>query len=151
MKCYTYAAGKTTTGVSHLGQTKKTCALKLNIPRDWDADQILADIQSKKYADILLYCACDVVDGDSLSSVFPEDCFLIYCPDITIMDNHNNSCYEVLVNAAGAYYVLFSDSMLVDTDKSVAIINEGGKPKISNSPTVQDDVLTDTGDFPILL
>lgn len=152
MKCYTYVSGRTTAGINHNGGTKKTCAIKLNIPYDWDADRFMANIQHKESADIFLYCVSEIVEGDSLSSVFPENCFLIHCPELTDISNYNCSCFEITINESGAYYVLFENSILKDTTTSSYIINENGKPKIvSSNPTVEGLTSNDTAQFSILL
>ena len=139
MKCYTYLSGKLTAGINHNGETKKTCAIKINIPYDWDADSFMANIQQKIYADIFLYCVSEIVDGHSVSSVFPENCFLLHCPELVNMDNLNCSCLEIAINESGAYYVLFENSSLKDTATGSCIINDSGKPKITaDSPAVED-------------
>lgn len=135
MKCFTYNKNKITAGVlSTDSKTElKTCALSINMPADWDIETFLDLIKSKEYCDILLYCNVKISEGDSNSSVFPEDCILLYCTDkATDITNIENSCLEIRTEGTDVCYVLFNNSILFDVESSKYIINNKGSAVITN-------------------
>jgi hypothetical protein len=152
MNCFTYADGRTATGINLQGKNQKTCAIQLNIPGDWPNDKFIQSIRERKRTDILLHAYAEIVEGDTKSSVFPEGCIMVHCKDVLHLKNYDNSCLEVLVNSLGGYYVLFNRSALLDTTTGKYITNADGKPKLSDTePWVIQPSDDDSADFVISL
>lgn len=136
MRCFTYNKNKIASGVlsTDFKTNLKTCALSINMPADWDVETFLELIKSKEYCDILLYCNVKITEGDSNSSVFPEDCILLYCMNKAMyITNIENSCLEIRTEGTDICYVLFNDSALFDAETSKYIINDNGSAIITNT------------------
>lgn len=150
MNCYTYTAGEPLPGFSLNGINQRTCAFTLHIPYDWDVDELLNRLKNHSQADILLYSCVEVCEGNSVSSVFPENCIMVACEDIFSLKNQDNSCLEVLANADCVAYILFDGSELYDTEKGKYIRNADGVLEI-NDQSKRAETIEDTDDSIILL
>lgn len=154
MRCYTRSSGKTTTGIVINGKNQKTCAINLNIPYDWDDVGYIQHLRDKSLADILLYGCTELVNGDSCSSVFPEDCVLIRFMDISDVENINNSCMELNLSAESVDLILYEDSCLFDESTKTYLINSKGKIVEQSEPPNRGSQMLEienNGDFEISL
>lgn len=126
MNCYTYTNGETLPGFSLNGENQKTCAFTLKIPYDWDADELINRLRYRSHADILLYSCVGICKGNTVSSVFPDNCVAIFSSEIFTLNNHNASSLEVLADEAQIVYVLFDGSELYDSSTGKYIYNNNG-------------------------
>ena len=150
MNCYTYTNGETLPGFTSNGINQKTCAFTLKIPYDWDADEIISRLKNRSHADILLYSCVDICQGNSVSSVFPENCIAICSPEIFTLENYDDSCLEVTADADRVIYILFEDSELFDSATDKYICNAGGVPELSDC-SKRAEVIRETDDSIIML
>lgn len=150
MNCYTYTDGETLPGFNLNGENQKTCAFTLNVPYDWDVDELIARLKNHSQADILLYSCVEVCKGDSVSSVFPENCIMITSSDIFSLNNHDNSCLEVIADADRVVYVLFDGSELYDTETGKYIRNSNGTPEVLDRSKLAE-TFEDTDDHIIMI
>lgn len=132
MKCYTYTNGETLSGIQDAnGENQNTCAITINAPLDWDVDELVMRIQNKSQSDILLYCCATLTEGDSVSSVFPDDCVLLRCTDPLHIENCDNSCLEVRATVDVLDLVLFNQSSVLDEATRTLITNHEGELQLS--------------------
>lgn len=150
MNCFTYAAGETLPGFDLNGTNQKTCAFTLKIPYDWDADEIIKRLREHSHADILLYSCVSVVEGNSVSSVFPENCIAVFSPEIFSLTNYDDSCLEVLATAEQVVYVLFDNSELYDTATGKYLHNTDGELELLDTSR-RAETIRDTDDSLLML
>ena len=150
MNCFTYATGENLPGVDLNGSNQKTCAFTLKIPYDWDADELINRLRNHSHADILLYSCVEVVEGNSLSSVFPESCIAVFSPEIFTLTNHDDSCLEVIADADRIVYVLFDGSELYDESTCKYLRNENGSLEI-NDASKRAETFSETDDSILML
>lgn len=150
MKCFTYTHGETLPGFNLNGVNQKTCAFTLKIPYDWDTDELIDRLRNHSQADILLYSCVEVCEGDSVSSVFPENCLAVMSDELFTLDNYEDSCLEVCADDAGLTFVLFDGSELYDSATGKYIRNDDGVLSIQDT-SKRVEVINETDDSIILL
>jgi hypothetical protein len=150
MNCFTYTNGETLPGFSLNGENQKTCAFTLNIPYDWDADELINRLKNYSQADILLYSCVQICEGNSVSSVFPENCVMLASGDIFSLVNYDASCLEVLAEADRIVYIMFNNSELYDTESGKYIRNNDGTLEIIDQ-SKRVKAIEDTDDHIIML
>lgn len=136
MRCFTYSKGKVSTGIVQNefknNKTLNTCAILLKVPDVWPVDALIENIRSRAYADILLHTCIELVEGDSVSNVFPETCAVVRFPCPVSFTNYNNSALELDVSADGVLAVLFTDSCVYDKDTGKYVTNVDGNIAVSD-------------------
>ena len=134
MKCFNYKSGKITQGVVAAGKKLKTCEVLVKLPKDWSNDVFIQQVRSRDLADIFLYACVELCEGDTVSSIFPESCFVLEMPCPISYTNYETSALELDVTPDRVLVVLFEDSCLYDKDTGKYITNDAGKPKVEDEP-----------------
>ena len=127
MKCYSYKNGKITSGITHGDRCLKTCAVLVKFPESWNLSRFLESVRCKEYSDIFLHACVELIEGDSITSVFPEGCAVVNMPCPVSFTNHRNMALELDVTDAGVLAVLPPDSSIYDKDTERYISNVEGK------------------------
>ncbi len=134
MKCFKYNSSKIAQGVEVAGKKLKTCEILVKLPNDWSGEVFIQMVKSREFADVFLYTCVELCEGDTVSSIFPEGCFVLEMPCPVSYTNYDNSALELDVTSDRVLVVLFDNSCVYDKDTDKYITNDGGKPKISDEP-----------------
>lgn len=134
MNCFKYKSGKITQGVDVSGKKLKTCEILVKLPKDWNNDIFIQRVRDRDFADIFLYTCVELCEGDTVSSIFPEGCFVLELPCPISYTNYDTSALELDVTCDRVLVVLFDDSCVYDKDTNKYITNDKGKPKVSDEP-----------------
>lgn len=145
MKCFKYNSGKIAQGVEVAGKKLDTCEILVKLPNDWSGEVFIQMVKSREFADVFLYTYVELCEGDTVSSIFPEGCFVLDMPCPISYTNYDNSALELDVTCDRVLVVLFKDSCVYDKDTNKYITNNNGKPKISSEPPASGPEVLDPG------
>lgn len=153
MKCFIYSSGTPHAGLVLHGKETKTCAITLNIPCDWNWNTFEDILRARDTADVFLHGCTELTEGDSCSSIFPSDCVLVRCDDITAIHNVDNSCLELNLKHNSIDFILYSNSSLYDEVADQYIINQSGEIEIQSGGDRRglQTIPSDSSDYEILL